>query len=240
MQYKFFDRFFSGKICVSSVLVNESIRNGLNKEKLVLIPHFIDNDFFKPKNQKKHNKSDFIIGYSGAINTLNGIYILIESFRIVLKKIKNIKLMLLGTVNVSEKDVFEKSISDIKDNLIFLGMIPSKDVPKYLNRCDILVNPREKSILSDSGFPTKLGEYLSTGKVVITTRTGDLDKYFHDKKDLLYFNPGDINQLAKLIIYIYKNNEVALKIGQNGSKSAENHLNYIQSSKKLIDFIKSI
>lgn len=235
MQFGFFDKFLNGKVCLSSFLINDSIQRGVNKNKLVLIPHFIDTDFF---NQELiPNINPFTIGYSGAIYSLNGVFILINAFKSFLKKVPFTKLLLIGNVHDNEKEKINSMISEIKNSVEILGIIPAKQVPKVLSKCHILVNPREKSILSDSGFPTKIGEYMSIGKPVISSDTGDLKMYFADKREIYYFNSGDYRCLAELMMEIYTNYEKAKEIGYNGHKMAQQILNYKSSAKKMINFI---
>lgn len=236
LQYTFFDSYLDGKISLSDFLVKESIKYGLNPKKNIAIPHFIDTDFFL----KKHIVPDpnyFTIGFSGAMYSLNGIYVLINAFKLALKEYSNFRLLLIGTTHFKEKDVFNDALKDIREYIIFPGMVSVKDVPNYLGQCNVLVNPREKSVLSDSGFPTKIGEYLSTSKPVVTTNTGDLKNFFEDKRDIFYFESGDTERLKDLLIYIYNNESTSMQVATNGYKKAKKHLNYIESSKKLIDFI---
>ncbi len=236
LQYSFFDRFLNGKVCLSKYLVNMSLNSKLKPEQIKLIPHFIDTDFFVC-DKIKPDSEYFTIGFSGAMYSLNGIYILIEAFKLLIKDVKCARLLLIGTSYPQEKELFDKAISSLKDKVIFPGMVPSKEVPNYLNKCDVLVNPREKSVLSDSGFPTKIGEYLSTGKVVVTSNTGDLDYYFKNELDLFFFESGDIKSLADCLKFIYYNKDVTSKVGRNGQVSAKSHLSYIESTKKLIELI---
>jgi glycosyltransferase involved in cell wall biosynthesis len=236
LQYKCFDRYLDGKICLSDFLVKESLLYGLSKNKILKIPHFIDTDFFI-KDSVKSNSNNFTIGFCGAIYSLNGIYILIEAFKLAVKKNPNFRLLLIGTTHLREKDFFDEAIQEIKDHIIFPGMVSAKHVPDYLNKCDVLVNPREKSVLADSGFPTKIGEYLSTGKPVVTSQTGDLSDYFQDKEDIFFFESGDSKGLSDLLLFIYNNEKLAKRVAKNGLLSARKHLNYVESSKSLKNFL---
>ena len=55
-------------------------------------------------------------------------------------------------------------------NIIFTGLINNDEVHSKLLTCSVLVNPRRKGLLADSGFPTKIGEYFTTKKPVIQLR----------------------------------------------------------------------
>ena len=78
---------------------------------------------------------------------------------------------------------------------------------------------------------------MSTGKVVVTSNTGDLGYYFKNEIDLFFFESVDTKALAERLKFIYKNKDLSNKVGRNGQDSAKRHLGYVESSKKLMELI---
>ena len=76
-----------------------------------------------------------------------------------------------------------------------------------------MINPRRKGVLADSGFPTKIGEYFATKIPVISTKIGDLESYFENKKELIFSEPNNPNSIADAISYVNNNTDLAKKIG---------------------------
>jgi glycosyltransferase involved in cell wall biosynthesis len=110
-------------------------------------------------------------------------------------------------------------------------------VPDYLASCDILVLARKNSQYAQAGFPTKLGEYFATEKPVIMTNVGDITNYFTDGKELMIAEADNPDSVAKKIIYLIEHNEESVKIAKNGRKWAEENLDYINNSKKILAFM---
>lgn len=232
LQYKHFDKHLNGVIVLSRYLYELCIKNRVKKENVMLIPHFID------LNQKKikilTNDAEDIICFCGTPSISNGIIELMQAFEIVLKYHKNTKLLIIGKI---PDEVFPE-ITKISDkNIHITGFLRKEALEPMMRSSSVLVNPRQSSLLADSGFPTKLGEYFAAQRPVVATRVGDLVNYFTDKEELVFADPNDPSSLADAILFLLENKEKGNQIGLNGFNWASNNLNYIKNSQKLIEFL---
>lgn len=238
-QRKIIDRYLDGIVVLSKFLYRECIKNNVEESKIIVIPHFIDLNN-REWNGNVQTADGFLVGYCGSCTLENGITDLVKAHRIVTvnRGTKNIKLVIIGYV---PQEILEeiREINIDYENIIFKGHLNPKDVFVELNKCSILVNPRRKTILSDSGFPTKLGEYFSTKKPVITTKLGDLIDYFEDNNHVVFATPSSAESIALRILFLYENGDVAEKIGIQGHLWAKDNLDYINNSRRLLDFINS-
>lgn len=71
-----------------------------------------------------------------------------------------------------------------------MGDVHRDKVPELLCRSKILALARPDNLQSEGGFPTKLGEYLSTGNLVIITDVGDIPFYLKDGESALIAKAG--------------------------------------------------
>lgn len=237
-QLKYFDIKLKGIICLSHYM-SDFLKKYIKYEtKLLVIPHFIDLNILIKNNKIGKENDIFFIGFSGTPMISNGFEDLIEAFKIFNNKYKNSKLLLfIGKQDNLELDVIFNNYFDIKDNLILPGFLNKNEVSNILSNCDVLVNPRQKSIWSDSGFPTKLGEYFALKKPVITTKVGDLINYFEDKKEVIFAEPNSPISISESIEFVINNKEISKKIGENGFNWAKENLDYISNAEKLIKFL---
>ena len=234
MQLKLVDKYFDGIIVLSNFLYDLSIKNGVNSSKLLLIPHFIEllNSNFLNDNSKQK----FTIGYCGSISLDNGIDDLLESFYYISNLYPNeFNLLIIGSFPASLK-YLEPNHPNIK----VTGYLTKEKVFSMLNKCSVLVNPRKYSILSESGFPTKLGEYFATGLPVITTNVGVINYFFENESCLFKVDSDSPVLLGQKIIDVFNNYKLAKKVGFNGYKWAENNLDYNLNARKLLNFLKII
>lgn len=238
-QIKHIDKFFTGIIVLSKYLKDLAIKNGVQNTKILLIPHFIDILSFTSENViAEQQTSKTIIGFCGTPSISNGILDLMEAFKIVNKKHDNVELLIIGNPIESIKRLIdEQTMISNHQNITCTGYLQKEDVKVNLNRCSILVNPRKSGRLAEAGFPTKLGEYFACKKPVITTKVGDISRYFTGNVELIIAEPDNPEDLAKKIVWLIQNPKEKATIADNGYKWAIKNLDYINNAQKLYDFI---
>lgn len=233
VQRKYLDKYFNGLIVLSQALFKQSVKNNVKKNKLLIIPHFID--FKMPKKEFSPNEKH-IICFCGAVTIPNGIMDLIKAYNLIKKDLPNSELRIVGEKSPAFESLMTKSNVDTR-NIIFTGFLDKNEVEQELYKSSILINPRQKSNWADAGFPTKIGEYFATKSPVISTRVGDLINYLEDKHNIVFATPNNPESLAEAIQFLFKNNKVAQSIGQEGYNWAKSNLEYRQNSKKVLEFI---
>lgn len=234
-QIERFDKYLDGVIVLSKFLVKQCKKNNIIEENILLTPHYIklDDDM---KRRKKEEKACITIGFCGTIVVMNGVIDLIVAFNILKEKYSNLKLQIIGKENSEIMKNLKNNKIDLKQ-IEFTGFLSTLEVESKLNNCNILVNPRRLGIASEAGFPTKLGEYFSTGNPVVTTKIGDIAEYFCDGREVKFAEPNNPRSLYMSISYLIDNTDESKEIGERGYKWAKGNLDYIKNSQKLIQFI---
>ncbi|MFZ4797214.1 MAG: glycosyltransferase [Bacteroidia bacterium] len=105
-----------------------------------------------------------IIGYIGALYKQRLDLDLIEHIAIT-KPLWNI--VLIGP----EDEAFKKSTLHQLKNVHFLGLKDSKELPAYLARFDVAINPQILNEVTIGNYPRKIDEYLAMGKPTVATET---------------------------------------------------------------------
>ena len=235
LQLRYVDKYLDGIVVFSKYLLQICINNGVKDKDLILIPHFID---LKISRVLSPTSKLFRIGFAGNPSIENGIIDLLKAFDFLIKENSpDFELLIVGNVS-PEVNIVIKDNNLKHKNIIFTGLINNNEVQAKLLTCSVLINPRRKGILADSGFPTKIGEYFATKKPVISTKVGDLENYFENKKELIFSEPNKPNSIADAILYVYNNTDLCEKIGEKGYNWALKNLNYTKNGEKLMNFIK--
>ena len=210
-------RLFDGFIVISKYL-EDYVRPRLRKSVWLLkVPIIVDVPRFA--NAADSVEPENIIAYCGLDAAEQ------ERTCEIFSKISEInpswKLMIVGAVRQNLKDMlFEKTSVVKKEQIIFFGNVNREDLPMTLARAKILVLPRSSGMFSTAGFPTKLGEYLATGKPVIVTDTGDISEYLTNNQNS-YLVPADNNAIfAETLQNAISNYSEAKQIGLNGREIA--------------------
>jgi glycosyltransferase involved in cell wall biosynthesis len=179
-------------------------------------------------------------GYMGG--NKDGVDILIEAFNKINKMFPEYVLVLIGYAENEEISRLKELVQNlnIEDRVIFTGKIDRDEMPKYLCNADVLALARPTSLQSTGGFPTKLGEYLATGKPVIVTKVGEIPTYLSDGDNAFLVEPDNVDLFAKKLEYVLAHINIAQKVGIKGKELVKTIFDYRYQSKILLNFIKSI
>lgn len=110
-------------------------------------------------------------------------------------------------------------------------------IPSIIGNADLLALPRPDSKQAQGGFPTKLGEYLATGKPVCATKLGELPDYLKNNESIFFAQPGSVKSFADAMRWALSDTENASRVGLNGKKVAQKEFNKDIQAKKLHQFL---
>lgn len=226
-----------GIIVISQQLKDYFVERGVDEKNVSIVNMVVDSNRFE--GLEKNSGIEPYIAYCGtASNNKDGVDLLIKSFSIVAKKYPNYKLYIIGrTPDSNQKNSNLRLVKDlgIESQVVFTGVVAASDMPQLLMDASILALERPNNLQAKYGFPTKLGEYLLTGNVVVITNVGDIAHFLKDRESALIAQPGDINDFAEKLELAIENPRMMRNIGENGRLIAKRHFNYLIESKKLAD-----
>ena len=137
------------------------------------------------KSVRKKNKIIFF--YSGSFFKYTGIKILLDA--VALLKEKNFELWISGSGN----DRFLKQAVKKDSRIKFFGLLSNTQLQNTYKAADIFLNPRPVNMsVNDISFPSKLFDYLSWNKPIISTCTKSLDPIYKNILDIVDDNPVSI------------------------------------------------
>lgn len=119
------------------------------------------------------------------------------------------------------------------------GPYPRSRMPEVLASAAVLVMPRPPSRQATGGFPTKLGEYLATGRAVIATRVGPVENILEDGVSALLVEAGSQAALADAIARALSDDGLRRSIGAAGRRVAEEELEVDRHARRMIEFMAS-
>ncbi|MCH4829050.1 glycosyltransferase family 4 protein [Flavobacterium columnare] len=156
-------------------------------------------------------EDDIVIGYVGRIVKDKGIEDLIEAWRIIITKYKNVKLLLVGPFE--DKDSVSskcKKIIEEEESIIYTGFV--SDSENYFALMDIFILPTYRE-----GFPTVTLEASSMQIPVISSKaTGCKESLIENVTGI--FCENDANDIAKKMEYYIINPVERKQAGIDGRK----------------------
>lgn len=178
-----------------------------------LIPNINNTDYlYNPVSlQHKQNTPNKYFLFAALFNTNKGCDILIKAFAKIAHKYPDWKIVLCGSGNY--KPQIDRLIKDyaLFQQVELPGWIQDDQKRKYYQNayaycmCSYL-----------EGLPMSVLEAMSYGIPIITTPVGCLQEFLVDKESALFFDYGNIDELATALETLIENESLRNKIANNG------------------------
>lgn len=211
---------------------------GIDENKMVISNMFVDSQRF---NINKDYTVEPYIAYCGIISVdKDGVDTLIKAFAIFHKDHPDYKLYIIGRFGTEEvRRTLEQLIDEqgVGTSVVFTGQVTPEEMPKLLVNASVLALARPNNLQAQSGFPTKLGEYLSTGNPAVVTAVGEIPLFIKDGYNAFLSEPDNPEAFAKKLCYVADNYEEAKEVGKRGKELAETDFSYKSQSKVLFELM---
>jgi glycosyltransferase involved in cell wall biosynthesis len=232
-------KLFDGFLVISKAL-QEYFKPYLRENiKLFLLPILVEPDRFNYQDNYLQN----YISYCGSMQgDKDGVPILIEAFSKISNRFQDFKLQLIGDTSFLGFKQLKDRIEELKieDNVVFTGRVEREELPSYLMKSRILALARPFTKQAEGGFPTKLGEYLASGRPVVVTKVGDIPDYLLHLENALLAEPGNVDNFADMLELAITNEELSKQIGKNGKELSNTIFNFRFQGKRLYEWLESI
>lgn len=239
-----FFRHFDLVIAISRHLAEFAEKYTRPDAEVMTLPIMVDSDEFLPSHAP--SASPKLVGYAGMLNDRkDGVGTLLRAFAAIAGDFDDVALQLIGDsydpVNASNIPAYRRLAEElgISDRVIFLGQVRRSEIPDRLSQCSVLALARPMSQQADAGFPTKLGEYLATGRPVVVTETSDIGAYLTSDSAFLVA-PDDVGAFSAGLRMALSDLERAQRIGQAGRRVAQRCFDYRVVGRDLAAGLKRI
>lgn len=148
-------------------------RIGVDERKAIVVEGILTKNFDVSIKSKSHQEVKTFL-YSGTLARRYGIVQLVDAFQKI--KSNDCRLLICGDGD-SRDEIIAATKSDARIN--YLGQVSRKDAIILQRDATFLVNPRMNDDFTKFSFPSKIIEYMNSGRVVIMFKlTGIPEEYF--------------------------------------------------------------
>ncbi|MFC1962389.1 glycosyltransferase family 4 protein [Chloroflexota bacterium] len=233
----------SDKITVVTRALEKYVASrGIKSNKIVRVPGGVSYDFFKTNGKSKQDfgisASDFVVMYTGNFNVWQGIDLLISSAKYVVEQKDNVTFVLVGHTNNEEYRNMVDNLG-LSKYFFFMGQRSREEVPGILQMSDILILPRPETKAGKYGFPSKLPEYMASGKPVIATDVGDHNLLVKNMSTGLLVSP-DAKEMAEAILRLIKDQSLRKRIGSTARQFVKSEYSWDIIGGKLLDLYEAM
>jgi len=160
----------------------------------------------------KNKKVPFLVVAHGTIIERYGFQILIMSVPEILKEIEDATFEILGDGEyLPELKRLARELG-VQGKVHFHGKVPLKKVPQIISRAKVGVVATLKNEYTVLLSPNKVFELASLRIPIVASDLKGVRRQFGDS--IIYFNPGDPEDLARKVVMVLKSDELQKKLSQ--------------------------
>lgn len=219
--------------CPSRNIYNAA--HSLGYKNLVYIPLGIDKQYISEVNCS-NNIKDKIVLFVGAVAKVKGLEYLYASFKKVLIKIPEAKLLIAGGGEYLSVLNDEIKKDKLNDSVKLLGKVPHEQIIELYRKATVFVVP---SIWQEQ-FGLVGPEALAMGVPVVGSNIGGIPEWLHHNEWGYLVAPRDVESMTNRILGLLNSPNKSYEMGQRGRNFVINeypYQNYVSRMQLLIDNI---
>lgn len=205
----------------SDKMLQDVAREGIDVSNMMPIPMGINTKSISKLNpipiKDKRLQGKKVLMYLGTMVKVRRIDFLIDMLPIILKRVPNAVLLLVGDAPEQDIKLLKARVSELhlEQHVVFTGFVPMEQGWKYIQASDVCLSPFRPSPMLDSTSPTKVVEYLAMKKPVVANKHPDQSKVL-DESNAGYAVDYTIEAFAEASIKLLENNILAREMGERG------------------------
>jgi glycosyltransferase involved in cell wall biosynthesis len=229
-------------ICISDGLKDHlSSKWKIDEGKLAVLPCAADVQVFQPNQRSEFARRNLGLTTEPTVIWVGGFYPwhnlegLLESFALVLQKIPNARLVLVGDGQTRLSVERKAEQLGFGDAVIMTGAVAHNRVPEMVSMADVTVVPAASVAASGggTGTPLKLFEYMAAGKAIVATAVDQAAAVIQHGHNGLLVKEGDVNAFAQAMQALLNDPVERARLGQNARHRAVEQYSWEEYTKRL-------
>jgi glycosyltransferase involved in cell wall biosynthesis len=180
-----------------------------------VIPNGIDKELLHINEEEEH---DYILFLSRIDIYTKGLNILIDAFRLVSDKFKELRLVLAGYEFNSTAKLLKRVPMGLGDRVSYAGFVSGEEKMRLLSRAKVFVLPSRHE-----SHPVSVLEAMACGRAVLVSNIPEL-RYIGENGIGLTFKNGSSQDLSEKLSLLLENSELRQSLGDNGRRYASQFL----------------
>lgn len=213
-----------GTVVLSAALEQRAVALGVRKDRIIRIPHGADVEGITPLEKAAARvavgiKADAaVVGHVGVLFERDA-ELLTKTFSVLLESHPRVILCVIGNANMRFPDEWLAS-----GRVIVTGPISYELLKNFIAACDVMVLPLRDSLANRGRFPSKVSDYLASGRPVVATRVGDVSNLIQEGACGAIARDTP-EELAAQVLTLLKGDDLH-RLGLNARRTAERALDW--------------
>lgn len=209
-------------IAVSRASANFCRLLGFPDKRITVVPNGVDLSCFNGKTDAFLMRKELGISDKPVVATALRLIkrknpdLLLSAFVKVLQVIPDAKLVIAGSGREEDNLLRQIRNLNITNSVFMVGKLPKEKVAQLMAAADVFVLPSKME-----SFGLALLEASATGVPVVCSNAGGVSEIFRDGFDALLYPPGDKDAMARAIIRLIQDKELAKIISAHAVETAK-------------------
>lgn len=158
--------------------------------------------------------------YHGTLTDIYGLDTAIKGFSRTCRNVADMVFHIFGAgPQLSELECLAQELN-LQQFIVFHGEVPHDKMIEALEDMDLAILATRKDVFLNLSFSNKLAEYVSL-KIPVISSDLDATKYYFTSEQILYFEAGNVDDLAQKILFAYRNTELMQKMAASAYERAK-------------------
>lgn len=240
--FRFLEKIVMSKVDAimvpSSDYAMELVKNGVDENKVHVIPYYIENEFFKQSIKYDVNGA-FTFCYVGSFLSYHNLSPLVEAFELISQTDKTVRLLLVGD-GISRPEM-EKMVLDkgLVDRVRFQDRVPHSSIPLLLSsEVDCFVY-----FARTKGISTSLLEAAAAGKPILTLKKRQdaaLTRYFKHGEEIFMISSLSPEKVAEALRLLRRDSKLRNSLCRKAKKTARKYFSRKATIRRLDRLVNEV
>ncbi len=209
---KIYPRLYDRFVFVTDVNVDKLMRKS---KQYSVIPNGIDRELLHINEEEEH---DYILFLSRIDIYTKGLNIVIDAFRLVSDKFKELRLVLAGYEFNSTTKLLKRVPMGLGERVSYAGFVSGEEKMRLLSRAKVFILPSRHE-----SYPVSILEALACGRAVLVSNIPEL-RYIGENGIGLTFKSGSSQDLSEKLSLLLENGKLRQSLGDKGRRYASQFL----------------
>lgn len=186
----------------------------------------------------------FHVTYLGDMANRDGPMIMMHAIRRVLSAGHDVFFDVVGSAGVGQFGHEAKALAEsdpvLRGHVKFWGRVSDDEVRAKLSGSDALLFTRLSGRAAQAAFPTRLPEYLMSGRPVIASAVGDIPRYLEDGREAILVTADSEDSLADGILRLLAMPDHGRAVGEAGRRKCLTCFDYRTRCQELTEFLRRL
>ena len=207
-------------VCVADAMTEQALAAGIGRrEQFVTIYSGMETEAFLDSGSQRAatrkelgiGPDEFVVGKVARLFELKGYEYVIEAAVRVLAAHPRVRFLFVGDGILRERLEAQAEQLGIRDRIVFVGLVPSREVPRYVAAMDVLVHASLRE-----GLARVLPQALLAGKPVVSFRVDGAPEVVIPGETGYLVEPKSVDGLVSSIVDVIEHPDQAAEMAAHG------------------------